>query len=72
MLIPIGKMATRRIKGLCKYNVIYIRQVQVKHVESTLGYIKKFFNNGSITIKFHILNVLRGLAGHAKDGRCAI
>ena len=59
-------MAQRRITALCKRNVIYIRQVRVKHLELTLGYMGKFFNNGSMTTKFHILNVL----GHAKDGRC--
>ena len=31
----------------------------------------KFFNNGSMTMKFHIINVHEGLGGHAKDGRCA-
>ena len=32
----------------------------------------KFFNNGSITMKLHILNVLYGLESHAKDGRCGL
>ena len=32
--------------------------------ESTLGYMGKFFNNGSMTTKFHILNEF---GGHAKD-----
>ena len=27
-----------------------------------------FFNNRSITMKFHILKVHEGLGGHAKDG----
>ena len=61
MLILIGNMAARRIKAICKHNVIYIRQVRVKHVELTLGYMETFFNNGSMTIKFNILNVLGGL-----------
>ena len=61
-------MAAQRIKALCKCNGIYIRQVRVKHVELTLGYTEEFFNNGSMTMTFHILNVL-GLGGHAKDGR---
>ena len=30
----------------------------------------KFFNNGSITMKLHILKVLYGLESHAKHGRC--
>ena len=62
-------MAAHRIKALCKCDVIYIRQVRVEHVELTLGYMGKFFNNGSITMKFHILKVLGGLVGHAKDGK---
>ena len=62
-------MAARRITVLCKCNVIYIGQVRVKHLELTLGYMGKFFNNGSITMKFHILKVLGGLVGHAKDGK---
>ena len=33
--------------------------------------MEKFFNNGSMTTKFHILNVQEELRGHAKDGRCA-
>ena len=32
-LILIGKMATRRITAPCKHNVIYICQVQVKHLQ---------------------------------------
>ena len=28
-----------------------------------------FFNNGSMTMKLHILKVLYGLESHAKDGR---
>ena len=32
----------------------------------------KFFNNGSITMKLHILKVLYGLESHAKDGRCGL
>ena len=64
-------MAERRIPAQCKRNVIYIRQVQVKHLELTLGYMGKFFNNGSMTTEFHILNVQEGLGGHAKDGSCA-
>ena len=35
-----------------------------------LGYMEKFFNNGTMTIKFHILNIHEWL-GHAKDERCA-
>ena len=31
-----------------------------------------FFNNGSMTIKLHILKVLYGLESHAKDGRCGL
>ena len=60
-----------RITALCKRNVIYIRQVRVKHLELTLGYMGKFFNKGVMTTKFHILNVQEGLGRHAKDGRCA-
>ena len=50
-------------------NVIYIRQIRVKHLELTLGCMGKLFNNGSMTMKFHILNVLYDLESHAKDGR---
>ena len=32
----------------------------------------KFFNDGSMTKKFHILKVQEGLGGHATDGRCAL
>ena len=60
-------MAAMRITAICKRNVIYIRQVRVKHLELTLGYMGKFFNNGSMTMTFHILNVQEGLGGHAKD-----
>ena len=31
-----------------------------------------FFNNGSMTIKLHILKVLYGLESRAKDGRCGL
>jgi len=31
-----------------------------------------FFNNGSMTMKFHILNVLYDLESHAKEGRCGL
>ena len=31
-----------------------------------------FFDNGSMTNKFHILNVLYDLESHAKDGRCGL
>ena len=62
----IRKMAARRITALCKCNVIYIRQIRVKHLELTLGYMGNFFNNGSMTIKLHILKVLYGLESHAK------
>ena len=59
-----------RITALCKRNVIYIRQVWVKHLELTQGYMETFFDNGYImTMTFHILSVVRGLGGHAKDGR---
>ena len=71
VIILIGKMAARRITALCKHNVIYIRQVWIEHLEFTLGYMEKFFNNGSMTTKFHNLKVLEGLGGHAKDGRWA-
>ena len=64
-------MAARRITALCKRNVIYIRQGQVKQIQLTLGYMEKFFTNGSMTTKCHILKVHEGLGGHAKDGRCA-
>ena len=30
-------------------------QAQVKHVELTLGYMEKLFNDGSMTMTFHIL-----------------
>ena len=63
-------MAARRETALCKRNVIYIRQVRVKHLELTLGYMGKFFNKGVMTTKFHVLNVQEGLGGHAKDERC--
>ena len=36
-----------------------------------MDYIEKLFDNGSITMIFHILNVPEGLGGHAKDMRCA-
>ena len=64
-------MAAKRIRALCKRNVIYI-QIRVKHLESTLGYMGNFFNNGSMTMKFHILNMLYDLESHAKDGRCGL
>ena len=32
----------------------------------------KFFNNGSMTMKLHILKVLYDLESHAKDGRCGL
>ena len=38
---------------------------------SSPWYMENFFNNGSITLLFHILNVHEGLGEHAKDGRCA-
>ena len=31
-----------------------------------------FFNDASMTMKFHILNVLYDLESHAKDGRCGL
>ena len=31
-----------------------------------------FFNNGSMTMKLHILKVLYGLESHAKDGKCGL
>ena len=31
----------------------------------------KFYNNGSMTMKYHILKVYEGLGGHAEDGKCA-
>ena len=31
-----------------------------------------FFNNGSMTMKFHIPKVLYGLESHAIDGRCGL
>ena len=31
-----------------------------------------FFNNGSMTMTFHILNMLYDLESHAKDGRCGL
>ena len=31
-----------------------------------------FFNNGSMTMEFHILNDLYDLESHAKDGRCGL
>ena len=69
VLILISKMAARQITALCKRNVIYIRQIRVKHIESTLEYMGTFFN-GSMTTKRHILKVQEGLGGHANDGRC--
>ena len=35
-----------------KRNVIYIRQIRVKHLELTLGYMGSLFNNGSMTISY--------------------
>ena len=61
-------MAARRIRALCKRYVIYIRQIRVKHLELTLGYMGKFFDNGSMTMTFHIMNVLYELESHATDG----
>ena len=66
-----GKMVVRGIITLCKRNVIYIRQLRVKHLELTLGYNVTFLNTGSMAIKFNIMNVHEGLGEHAKDGRCA-
>ena len=63
-------MAARRKRALCKRNVIYIRQVRVKQLELPLGYMGIFFNNGSMTMNFHILKVLYDVESHAKDGRC--
>ena len=63
-------MAARRILALCKRNVMYIRQLRVKVLELTLGYMGNFLDNGSMTMKFHILKVLYDLESHAKDGRC--
>ena len=65
-------MAARRITALCKRNVIYIRQVRVKYLELTPGYMGKFFNNGSMTMKFHNLNGQAGLGirRNAKDEMC--
>ena len=37
--------------------------------ELTLWHTETFFNNGSMTITFHILNMHEELEGHAKDGR---
>ena len=71
MLILIGEMAVRRITALCKRNAIYIRQVRVKNLELTLGYMETFFNNVYMTTKCRILKVHVGLGGHAKDGKCA-
>ena len=65
-------MAARRIRALCKRYVIYIRQIRVKHLELTLGYMGKFFNNRSMTMKLHIVKVLYGLESHGKDGRCGL
>ena len=33
--------------------------------------LTQLFNHGSMTTKFHILNVHEGLGGHTKDGKCA-
>ena len=65
-------MAARAETALCKRNcnVIYIRQIRDKHLELTLGYMGKFFINGSMTTTFQILNVQEGLGGHAKDEKC--
>ena len=52
--------------------MIYIHQIRVKHLESTLGYMGDFLNNGYMTMKFHILNVLYDLESHAKYGRCGL
>ena len=65
-------MTARRIRALCKRNVIYIRQIRVKHLELTLGYMGKFFNDGSMTMTFHILKVLYDLESYAKYGRCGL
>ena len=59
-------------RALCKRNVIYIRQIRVKRLELTLGYMGNFFNNGSMTMKLQIQKVLYGLESHAKDGRCGL
>ena len=61
-------MAARQIRALCKRNVIYIRQIRVKHLELTLGYMGKFFNNGPMITKFHILNVQKGSEDMRKMG----
>ena len=55
------------IGGDIANNVPTERQVRVKHLELTLGYIENFFNNGTLTITFHILKVYEGLRGHAKE-----
>ena len=48
---------------------MYIRQLRVKLLELTLGYMGNFFDNGSMTMKFHILKVLYDLESH---GRCGL
>ena len=45
--------------------------VNAKKKKKNTGYMGKFFDNGSIATKCHIMNVQKGLGGHAKDGRCA-
>ena len=60
-------MAATRIRALCKRNVIYIRQIRVKHLELTLGYMGNFFNKGSMTMKLHILKVLYGRCGLSRN-----
>ena len=50
--------------------LVYFCQVRIMHVESTLGYMEKFFNNGSMTMTFHILKVQEELGGCAKDEMC--
>ena len=49
---------------LCRRNLIYIRQVQIRHLELSLGHTETFFNYGSMTMKFQILNVGDRLGRH--------
>ena len=49
--------------GVCK---ITLRSI-ILPIRITLGYMVESFNNGSMTMTFHILNVHEGLGGHAKN-----
>ena len=45
-----------------------IRHVAILPIRIDPGYMEKFFNNGSMIMRFHILNVHKGLEDMQKMG----